>query len=379
MVRLIKRNSAFLFLLIGVVSGCNGGSSAMPGTIAPTVSTEGVAHQTDSGSSHELVYVSNQAANSITAYSTSASGNARPVLTIAGSRTQLDRPVGLTFDPVGNLYVVNHGANQSRITIYSPNASGNAAPSGTIEGSKTHLRAQNAPLDYPTGAIAIDSVRGHLFVGRVSNEQTPFSKNVLVFSLSARGNVAPISSFGDSNNAASTTIYGTQPATALAFGDQGMGPTIIVGTAEEACCWNQDNFTYYSASNYKVGGKFTYALNGNMSGLAIMPKSGDLVASQQAGIDVWKPGVTGNAAFRTTPATAVPLRSYGGSSTGYGALAVDSRQTIWAVVKGSTSATLPQTTGANAIQAFSTNSSNPLTISGPATGLAGVSGIAVLN
>ena len=414
MVKFTRSSSTILLLL---VTGCSEGSgalSATPSLVTQDVSRQSVASQTVTGQAagvlalaaqtsaaqattaqavaaqaqavlaqstlgqaRELVYISNEDANSITAYATTASGNAHPVLTIAGSKTKLDQPVGLTFDSSGKLYVVNHGLSQSSVTIYAQSSSGNVAPIGTIEGSQTHLRAQLSPADYPTGAIAVDSVTGRIFVGRVSGEQSPFPNNILVFNLSARGNAAPISSIGAADETTTRTgLSGMEPAPAVAFDGIGSAPKIIAGTELEACCHTSDGWTYYNGSNLTPGGSLNYYTNSGLYGIAVTPSSGNIVASYGGEIDVWPADITGNAGGPS--AGVLPSRVITGAQTGYGQIAVDSKKTIWALVRGSGS-TLPQSTGAAEIDVYGPNATIPVVISGPATGLAGTSGIAILR
>jgi hypothetical protein len=339
-----------------------------------------------------LVYVSNEAANSITAYASTASGNARPILTLSGSKTNLNKPVGIAFDSSGKLYVVNHGLQVSSITIYSQGASGNVAPIGTIEGSQTHLRAQLNQPDYPTGAIAIDSTNGHLFVGRVSGEHSPLPNNVLVFNLNARGNAAPIDSIGSANNSPSTTgtaLFGMWPAPAIVFDGIGSVPKILAGTEMEACCNGSDGWTYYKASGLTTNGSLKYYTNEGLYGLAVTPGSGNIVASYGDNIDVWAPSITGTVSgLLGSQLDSQLLRVISGGQTGFGSIAVDSEQKIWALVHGIgsqnvffplDSSMLIPTTGPPQIDVYAPSATTPVVISGPATGLSGPSGIAVLG
>ena len=83
------------------------------------------------------LFVSNRAANSITEYPLTASGNVAPVTTITGAATGLNGPAGLAVDLAGSVFVPN--VLSSTVTEYSRGASGNAAPSATLTGASTLL------------------------------------------------------------------------------------------------------------------------------------------------------------------------------------------------------------------------------------------------
>jgi len=69
-----------------------------------------------------LLYVANQTANTITVYDAEASGDARPVATIAGPETALKSPDGVTVDGARRLWVANAASN--RLTAYVIGANG---------------------------------------------------------------------------------------------------------------------------------------------------------------------------------------------------------------------------------------------------------------
>ncbi len=119
--------------------------------------------------------VANRAANSVTVYSSDASGNAAPLRTIVGARTGLNLPTGLALDGRGDVYVVNRSGNT--ITVYAPTANGNAAPIRTIEGSMTDL---NEPT-----SIAVDAEQ-RVYVTNLAG------RSVTSFARGASGDVAPV-------------------------------------------------------------------------------------------------------------------------------------------------------------------------------------------
>jgi sugar lactone lactonase YvrE len=83
------------------------------------------------------VYVANGANSAINAFALGASGNAKPVATIAGPNTGLNGPAGLAFDIHGDLYVAN--SNTASILEYPAGAYGNVTPGRTIIGPATGL------------------------------------------------------------------------------------------------------------------------------------------------------------------------------------------------------------------------------------------------
>lgn len=84
-----------------------------------------------------VIYVANANGNSITVYSPSADGDAKPMRDIVGPSTGLDEPRALTVNSGGKIFVVNSGSGS--ITVYDRTANGNASPIQTIAGSKTKL------------------------------------------------------------------------------------------------------------------------------------------------------------------------------------------------------------------------------------------------
>jgi DNA-binding beta-propeller fold protein YncE len=114
--------------------------------------------------------------SSITIYSGDAKGDARPLRTIQGERTQLDFPMGLSADQEhGEFAVANNGANS--VLVFSRTAAGDAAPLRVLSGEKTGIKR-------PMG-VAIDSRNGELWVSNFGDH------TALVFDRLANGNVPP--------------------------------------------------------------------------------------------------------------------------------------------------------------------------------------------
>jgi len=142
----------------------------------------------------QLLYLVIQSNNRIDIYRKPATGNEKPVRSIAGADTQLEDPHGIGLDTKNNLmYVSNFGNAQVRgengasgygkfeppsITVYPLNASGNAKPLYTIEGPATLL-------NWPSH-MTFHEERQELFVANDADS------SILVFRAGDKGNVAPI-------------------------------------------------------------------------------------------------------------------------------------------------------------------------------------------
>jgi hypothetical protein len=117
-------------------------------------------------------------ANEILEYSASANGNAAPAATIVGSKTLLNNPQQLTYEPNAHLlWVANNGSDPTSIAAFSTSSSGNVAPVTLIEGSAATL---GGPLQ-----AAVDA-EGTIHVADNSSR-------ILSFGNGANGNVAPLS------------------------------------------------------------------------------------------------------------------------------------------------------------------------------------------
>jgi hypothetical protein len=134
------------------------------------------------------IYVSNQDEHTIVVFAAGANGNAAPTRTISGSLTGLHRPMGLAFDALDRLYVVNLGVYNSccqSIMVYPAGVHGNAAPLRTIAGSTT-------ALVNPLG-ITVDDA-GNIYVSNFGNTDSGPSNSqttILKFTPAQSGNVPP--------------------------------------------------------------------------------------------------------------------------------------------------------------------------------------------
>jgi DNA-binding beta-propeller fold protein YncE len=116
---------------------------------------------------------------SITVYSKDAKGDAAPLRTIQGPKTQMDWPTGVAIDPVRNeLFIANDGGNS--VLVFDANASGDAAPIRVIKGPRSLV-------SNPTG-IYLDQQNHELWVASFGNHTAN------VYSPDANGDVPPIRS-----------------------------------------------------------------------------------------------------------------------------------------------------------------------------------------
>jgi DNA-binding beta-propeller fold protein YncE len=146
------------------------------------------------------MFLTVQHQNSIVVYRKQASGDEKPLRTIAGSDTQLEDPHGITLDiknklifvsNFGNAQVIPTGSRGGRraadtygkfeppsITVYPLDASGNVKPLWIIEGPHTML-------NWPSHMV-LHEARQELFVANDADD------SILVFSAGEKGDVAPI-------------------------------------------------------------------------------------------------------------------------------------------------------------------------------------------
>ena len=159
---------AIALIAVFATAGCGGGSGSTGGGGSKSIAGNGV------------LYVSNQSRNSILRWNQASGvdGNQAPSAEIIGASTQLQSPRMLFLDPSADrLFVANFGSNAILMFDGISSANGNVAPTRVIAGSNTQL---DGPVQ-----VAVDNVRGLIYVSNSS------ANNILVFSLTISGNVAP--------------------------------------------------------------------------------------------------------------------------------------------------------------------------------------------
>jgi hypothetical protein len=120
--------------------------------------------------------IANNAANSITVYRLTDSGNVLPERTIQGPDTGLNGPLGLSLDSVNDEIAVSNSDDNS-IAVYGRTDSGDAAPHRIIQGSNTDL---NGP-----GDIYVDTVNNEIGVANGGGNA------ITIYQRTDSGNVAP--------------------------------------------------------------------------------------------------------------------------------------------------------------------------------------------
>lgn len=188
-----------------LLTACNGASTAP--SLARQVSQQ--KHSTVNRNTSECpcLYVVNYGNNDtlgdrVTVYPIGTTGNAKPIQEISGRKTGLTQPTAVTVDADGNIYVANGNGDRTAVgpvTVYAPGATGDVKPIRTIAGS-------NTKLNDPTG-VALDSAT-NLYVAngasRFSRSLYPYDGYVTEYAAGADGNVKPISII----NGAKTRIWG---------------------------------------------------------------------------------------------------------------------------------------------------------------------------
>ncbi len=136
------------------------------------------------------IYVT-ESFDAVVVFPNGSTGNATPSAIIdsriSGSVTDLDNPVAVAVDNLGNTYLANNGSENGRsdtVSVYLPGSNSNVVPSATITGS-------NTGLDFPFG-IAIDSVASKIYVAN----NTP---SVTIYPVATNSNTAPSATISGSN------------------------------------------------------------------------------------------------------------------------------------------------------------------------------------
>ena len=113
---------------------------------------------------------------SIRIFAANAKDDAKPLRVIQGSKTGLDWPMGVAYDPQHDtILVANNG--DSSVLIFGRNSNGDVAPLRVIRGARTGI-------SHPMG-VAVDPQRGEIWVSNWGDH------SALAFDSAARGNVAP--------------------------------------------------------------------------------------------------------------------------------------------------------------------------------------------
>jgi hypothetical protein len=129
-----------------------------------------------------------QGSGDVLEFNAGASGNVAPVRTVKGffgKNTGVGFVLGMGVDLGGNLYLMNAAAGNAinNILVFSPTQSGDVAPIRTIAGSATLLAANTLGGSFDAA--------GNLYVV-TGAEIAPASTAILEFAAGANGNVAPI-------------------------------------------------------------------------------------------------------------------------------------------------------------------------------------------
>lgn len=136
---LVADTGARSTLLFGAVGGNVSPQRTIAGSNTRTNQSYGVA--LDPATQH--IVVANSANNTVQIFAAAANGNAAPIAWIAGNKTKIASPFAVAVDNAGYLYVgtcpENQPNPQASILVYAPGAHGNAAPVQTIGGAKTDL------------------------------------------------------------------------------------------------------------------------------------------------------------------------------------------------------------------------------------------------
>ena len=354
----------------------------------------------------------------ITVYPAGSNGNIAPATTISGLKTGLALPVGIAVDSGGNIYVGNvYTTNTNRfssITVYSAGSKGDVAPIAVVAGS-------NTGLGYPEG-IALDS-RGNLYtdgyIEGVGNtvDVYPAGSNGNVFpaatiagldtglqftggiALDSGGNIYVANSGGGPNDDGGVTVYAAGssgnavPTATITSSFTGLeGPSgIALDSSRNIYVANQfgnygnvaaGSIDIYSAGSYATGTPIA-TIAGDSTGLSypfgIALDSADniFVLNRDNAITVYPAGSAGDAAPNATISVDRSGKSYPI------AIAVSPHGDLYVANQGIVncyrrSCSQPGPDSVSVYRARSDGNARPsAVISGPDTGLASPSAIAV--
>jgi 6-phosphogluconolactonase (cycloisomerase 2 family) len=293
-------------------------------------------------SSCRCLYVANLGApGSMTVYASGATGNAKPIQDISGSKTGLINPFGVAVDGSGDIYTTT---DDDVIAVYAAGATGNVAPIREI--------IVNVKPYHALKGIAVDPINGDTYVAN------PDSNAILIYAASAHGKATPIG-----------TIAGSQTGLNGPFG-------VALDKSENIYIANKENS---SVTVYVAGSTGNVAPTQTIAGtrteldlpeqLALDSNSNIYVAnatspSGNGSLTVYAAGANGDVA---------PTETIDGAKTELnlpGGIAVDSADNIYAANYTSSTITV--------YAAGSNGNVAPInTISGSETGLEGPRGILI--
>ena len=134
---------------------------------------------------------------SITVHALTAKGNDKPLRKIQGSKTQLNWPTGIAFDPERRELFVANDMGPS-ILVFDADATGNVAPKRVLKGAKTRLAN-------PT-AVALDLQNKELWVANFGGH------SATAYPLGAAGDVAPLRTIRSAPESAPSLMIGNPGA-----------------------------------------------------------------------------------------------------------------------------------------------------------------------
>ncbi|HEY6327453.1 MAG TPA: NHL repeat-containing protein [Candidatus Cybelea sp.] len=268
----IVRGGSVALALVAGLAGCAGSqaASALPpqgtGQIPP--SAAGYSAQPD----HTMtIFTANRDNPAVLGFRVAASGNARPIIRIAGSNTTLNSPDSIAFDKSGNVYVANDGANQ--VAVFAKGANGNVKPTRMIGGSKSHLG--------PTEGLLVDPF-GNLWASDYANDA------ITDYPPGAHGNVPPADTISGSKTQLSTPtgmVWNASGSPALLY-VANTGGASVVGFGAGAA---GNTAPAVSIAGSNTGLSRPFALTIDSTGRLI-------VADEGAGVLIFSPGANGNVA-----------------------------------------------------------------------------------
>lgn len=160
-----SRYTSGIILAAAVLAGCSGPQAIAPGATQPSnvIPAQGRSGSwMRSGTSEDLLYVSDSGSNSVYVYSF-------PDGALVGTLTGLNSPQGDCVDKSQNVWIVNAGSKE--IVEY---AHGGTSPLATL----------NDPGKYPPFACAIDPTTGNL---AITNAEPPYGRGEVMIYPNAQG------------------------------------------------------------------------------------------------------------------------------------------------------------------------------------------------